>query len=212
MAEGEEWMILEAQQLAIELDDANRLEAARAERREASWAGPRTAQWVAGSVARHNTGPEDHHRWWKSTGRPNVSDWGVAEHDQLCSYLEVAGSKDQLDLSDSVTVERIVQKHQIIEFQYAEKVRDCERGGSAVTSSSASGSAVITNDEIGMFEGWEQVNPTVCCAPALIEHVSKELEKEAQIQEHSRNVREEKALLRPPPGEGPGGDGGGTKR
>ena len=87
-----------------------------------------------------------------------------------------------------------------------------EGGGSAVTGSSASGSAVITNGETGTFEGWEPVNPTVCSAPALIEHVSMELEKEAQTQEHSRNVREEKALLRPPPGEGPGGDGGGTKR
>ena len=106
MAEDEEWMILEAQQLAIELDDANRLEAAMAERRETPWAGPGTAHSVARSVARHGAGPEDHHRWWRSTGQPSASDGGVAEHDQLWPYLEVVGSKDQLDLSDAVMAGR----------------------------------------------------------------------------------------------------------
>ncbi|CAK0886528.1 unnamed protein product [Prorocentrum cordatum] len=33
-----------------------------------------------------------------------------------------------------------------------------------------------------LFEGRQHVNPTVYCAPTLIEHVSKELEKESQIQ------------------------------
>ena len=173
--------------------------------------GPRTAQWVARFMARRNTGPEDHHRWWRSTARLNASDWGVAEHGQLCAYLEAAGSMDQLDLSNLVVMERIARRLQTIEYQYAEKVRDNERGGSAGATASASGSAVITNDEIDLFEGRQHVNPTVCCAPSLIEHVSKELEKEAQIQKQARKAREEKALLRQPPGGGPGGKNGGHK-
>ncbi|CAK0805670.1 unnamed protein product, partial [Prorocentrum cordatum] len=56
--------------------------------------GPRTAMRVALFLARRNTGPEDHHRWWKATARLNASDWGVAEHSQLCSCLEAAGSVD----------------------------------------------------------------------------------------------------------------------
>ena len=336
MAEDEEWMILEAQQLAIELDDANRLEAARAERRETPGAGPGTAHTVARSVARLAAGPEDHHRWWRSTGQPSASDGGVAEHDQLWPYLEVAGSKDQLDLSDAVMAgrgdsgdteeepsagtlptgassgsgtasglaseargraaasgaratsaslpwtvappppapkasgvaseargrgsaararaasttlpwaavpppptpaqqaaqlssrpsagssaaaergRRFGKNHlypQAVEEMLERQAKAAREGrGSAVTGSSASGTAVITSGETGTFEGLAPGNPTVCSAPALIEHVSKELKKEAQTQEHSRSVREEKALLRPPPGEGSGGDGGGAKR
>ncbi|CAK0823709.1 unnamed protein product, partial [Prorocentrum cordatum] len=144
--------------------------------------GPRTAQWVARFMARRNTGPEDHHRWWRSTTRLNASDWGVAEHGQLCWYLEAAGSVDQLDLSNLVVMEKIARRLQTIEYQYAEKVREGERGGTAGASSSVAGSAVITHDEMDLFEGRQHVNPTVCCAPTLIEHVSKELEKESQIQ------------------------------
>ncbi|CAK0801276.1 unnamed protein product [Prorocentrum cordatum] len=147
--------------------------------------GPRTAQWVARFMARRSTGPEDHHLWWRSTARLNASEWGVAEHGQLCSYLEAAGSVDQLDLSNLVVMEKIARRLQTMEYQCAEKVREGERGGSAGASSSVAGSAVITNDEMDLFEGRQHVNPTVCCAPAPIEHASKELEKESQIQKQA---------------------------
>ncbi|CAK0838220.1 unnamed protein product [Prorocentrum cordatum] len=153
--------------------------------------GPRTAQRVARFMSRRNTGPEDHHRWWRSTARLNASDWGVAEHGQLCSYLEAAGSVDQLDLSNLVVMEKIARRLQTIEYQYAEKVREGERGGTAGASSAVAGSAVTANDEMDLFEGRERVNPTVCCAPTLIEHASKELEKESQIQKQARKARRE---------------------
>eukprot|EP00959_Pyramimonas_sp_CCMP1952_P338975 7098807-Pyramimonas_sp.AAC.1 len=92
-------------------------------------------------------------------------------------------------------MEKSARRLQTIEYQSAEKVRDGDRGGSASASSSVSGSAVIASDEMDLSEGRQHVNPKVCCAPSLIEHVSKELEKESQIQKQARKAREERALL-----------------
>eukprot|EP00959_Pyramimonas_sp_CCMP1952_P223615 4675434-Pyramimonas_sp.AAC.1 len=67
-------------------------------------------------------------------------------------------------------MEKIARRLQTIEYQYAEKVREGERGGTAGAPSSVAGSAVIANDEMDLFEGRQRVNPTACCAPTIIEH------------------------------------------
>ncbi|CAK0906638.1 unnamed protein product [Prorocentrum cordatum] len=158
--------------------------------------GPRTATWVTRVMACRNSGPEDHHRWWRATAKLNASDWGVAENGQLSSYVEAAGSMDQLELSNLVVIEKAAGRPQTVEYH---------DGGAAGDAAGVTGSAVIMRDEMDLFEGRQHVNPTVCCAPSLVEHASKEFEKESQIQKQARKAREERALLRQPPGKGGGG-------
>lgn len=80
--------------------------------------GPRAAGWVGRFLARRNTAPDDHHRWWRSTARLGGGDWGVAEHAQLCRFLQLAGTFDQLDLSNNSVLEAISRRLQVIEWQY----------------------------------------------------------------------------------------------
>ena len=70
------------------------------------------------------------------------------------------------------------------------------------------------SSQADLFEGAGKLAKTVCCCPELIEHVSKELEKEAQIQKQARKAREEKTLLRNPPSvhSKDGGKGGGKNK
>eukprot|EP00959_Pyramimonas_sp_CCMP1952_P398289 8345149-Pyramimonas_sp.AAC.1 len=63
---------------------------------------------------------------------------------------------------------------------------------------------------MNLFEGRQRVSPTVCFAPSLVEHASKELEK-WQVQEQARKAREERNLRRQPPGRGGGCRVGGDK-
>ena len=122
------------------------------------------------------------------------------------------GSVDPLDLSNLVVMEKVARRLQTIEYQHAAKIRKGERGPLAGSASSSSRPAVITCDEMDLFEGRQRVNATACCAPALIEHASKELEKEAQIQKQARKARWERALCRQPRGDGSGGGGGVPER
>ena len=90
--------------------------------------GPRTAAWVVRFLSRRNTGPEDHHRWWRSVTRLSPSDWGVSEHLECCRTLETAGSYDQLDLANVAVIERVCRRLQVIEYQCRERARQGEDG------------------------------------------------------------------------------------
>lgn len=174
--------------------------------------GPRTAGWVGRFLSRRNTGPDDHHRWWRSTARLG---WGVSAHAQCCRYLQLAGSFDQLDLSNNSIIEAVARRLQVIEWQYRDRVRDGDRGLAGATSAgSASGITPASQDEVDLFEGTSHVGSTVCCCPDLVEHVSRELEREAQIQKNARKAREEKQLARAPPASDrhKGGGRGGRER
>lgn len=175
--------------------------------------GPRTTAWVVRFLARRGTGPEDHHRWWRSTARLSGTDWGVGEHQMCCRILQQSGCFDQLDLANLAGMEIIARRLQLIEYQYRDRVRDTER----TVSSGASGllgQNLMTADEADLFDGASHVAPTVCCCPLLVAHVSEELGKEARIHSEARKAREEKALLRGPHAHPPAeeGKGGGKKK
>ena len=92
--------------------------------------GPRSVAWVCAFLARANSaGPEAYHRWWRSVCRLSVADWGVAEHQQLCRYLQLGGSYDQLDLTNLAIIEAIARRLQLIEYQYRERAKAGSHGG-----------------------------------------------------------------------------------
>ena len=168
--------------------------------------GPRTVSWVTAFFVRRATGPEDHHRWWRTTCRLNNSDWGVSEHGQCCRYLEVAGCFDQLDLPNVAVLELVARRLQTIEFQYRERVRQADRSmvfGSGV-SPTVAGSAPMTPEEADLFDGAERVHTTLCCSPQLVKHVTESLKDESMIAKEARKAREEQMMVRqagraPPP-------------
>ena len=112
-----------------------------------------------------------------------------------------AGSFDQVGCPNLASCERIARRIQAVEYF------DGDRGGSAMAGHS--GGVMMTDDEVDIFEGRAHTGSSVCCDPSMIEHVSKELEKEAAIQKQARKAREEKGLTRAPPPEPEGKGGGG---
>ena len=173
--------------------------------------GPRTTNWVAAFFERRGTGPEDHHRWWRSVCHLQVEDWGVSEHHQCCRYLEMAGTYDQLDLGNIGVLELIARRLETIEFQYRERVKS-HFGYLAGGTVGVSGSAAMTTEEAQLFEGADRVQSTVCCSPLLVKHVSEQLRDVAEVQKQARKAREEQASVHqgqhPGDDSGPGAEGG----
>ena len=161
--------------------------------------GPRSAAWVVSFLARNAPGgPEQYHKWWRTTARLSIVDWGVAEHQQLCRYLELAGTYDQLDLANVSTIEAIVRRLQLVEYQYRERLRDGSQGGVRTigASSAVAGMAVMAGEEADLFDGVSLGAGGACVCPKLLEHISSELGKTAAIDKAARKAREEKAFAR----------------
>ena len=161
--------------------------------------GPRAALWVVAFLARFaGGGPEAYHRWWRAICKLTIADWGVPEHFQLCRYLQLAGTYDQLDLGNLAIAEAITRRMQLIEYQFWERARESQRGGMAggIAPASVTGFAVMTSDESDLFDGVGRLDSVVCACPRLIEWISAELKKTADIDKHARKAREEKALAK----------------
>ena len=161
--------------------------------------GPRSARLVVEFLGRAASGgPENYHRWWRTVCKLTVADWGVAEHNQLCRYLFLAGTYDQYDMSNSAMLEAVCRRLQLVEYQYRERSRENQlgggRGGSA--SGALAGSLPLGAEEADLFVGVGRLDGVVCVAPHLVEWISRELAKTAEIDKQARKAREEKALLR----------------
>ena len=116
----------------------------------------------------------------------------------MCRYLQLAGTYDQLDLGNLAIAEAITRRMQLIEYQYTERARESQRGGMAggTAPASVTGFAVMTSDESDLFDGVGRLDSVVCVCPRLIEWISAELKKTADIDKHARKAREEKALAK----------------
>ena len=161
--------------------------------------GPRAAKWVMDFLARvASGGPEAYHRWWRSVARLTPIDWGVSEHGQICRYLQLAASYDQVDCANLAILEAITRRLQLIEYQYRERSREGARGGAqgGAASGTLTGLAVMAGDEADLFDGVGRLDGVVCVAPELITWISAELKRTADIDKAARKAREEKALAR----------------
>ena len=160
--------------------------------------GPRSALWVVLFLARMATGgAEAYHRWWRSITRLSMADWGVSEHFQLCRYLQLAGSYDQLDLGNLAVAEAMARRLQLIEYQYRQRAREAHRGGAqgGAASSTLTGLTVMGGEEADLFDGVGKLDSMVCVAPPLVQWIAGELKKTADIDKSARKAREEKALI-----------------
>ena len=161
--------------------------------------GPRATQWVVQFLARAGSGgPEGYHKWWRTVCRLGPADWGVSEHGQLCRYLHLGASWDQLDVTNLAVFEAITRRLQLVEYQYRERSREGARGGAqgGLATADATGLAVMDGFEADLFDGIGRVDGVVCCAPILISWISEELRKTSEIDKNARKAREERAFQR----------------
>ena len=158
-------------------------------------AGPRSTSWCLDFLRRRHT-PTDHHLMFKTTAKLQTEQWGVQEHEQLMKYLELAGTYDQLDLSNCAFAEAILRRAQTIEWAYHDRLREAD---------SASSKDKMSPEEFAAFSGFSKAGDLLMVAPQLLEHVKTQVEKDAAIMKNIRKAREERELRR----KGPGGGGGG---
>jgi hypothetical protein len=83
--------------------------------------GPRTVRWCIDFINRRGGGPEDHHKWWKTSNRLFDDQWGVAEHGAVMKSLRHAGCLDQLDLTNLASIEVLMRRAQLIEYTYSDR-------------------------------------------------------------------------------------------
>ena len=117
---------------------------------------------------------------------------------QMMRFLHVAGSYDQLDLSNLAIIEAICRRAELIEYQYRERSREGLRASGLGTgaASSLTGAAVLGGEESDLFDGVGKVAGGAMVAPDIVEFVANELQKTANIDKQARKAREEKALVR----------------
>jgi hypothetical protein len=161
--------------------------------------GPRSSLWCVQYLDNAGRGgPEPYHKWWRTTCRFSLSDWGVAEHMQMMRLLSVAGCYDQLDLSNLAVVEIICRRAQLIEYQYRERAREGLRASGLGTgaATTVTGAAILGGEEADLFDGVGKTAGGAMVAPPIVQFVADELEKTARVDKQARKAREEKALLR----------------
>lgn len=146
--------------------------------------GPRTAMWVMRFICENGGTPLGRHTKFKSDAGLTAADPGVVTHEHLCKLLQTALTVDQLDGSNSATIELICRELQLIEEKYGDRLRSKD--------------AFAEEGEYFMRTSVGQAN--VCMCPALRTWISEEVRSDAAILKERRKAREERELARAPPG------------
>jgi len=150
--------------------------------------GPRTTYWCCMFINKRGGGPVDWDRFWRTVNRLSFESWGVAEHEALLKSIENMGCFDQLELCNLAGVEVLFRRAQLIEYFYFEAGRRDEAG------KKGAGKHGPSMEETSVFTGANRDFGECMVAPSLIDHVAKEVERDASIMKQLRKAREERAL------------------
>jgi len=146
--------------------------------------GPRTAHWCMNFLRRRHT-PTDHHMSFRTMARLGSDAWGMGEHEQLLKMIELAGSFDQLDLSNLAWADMAFRRIQVIEWVHHERVREGEASGDR-----------LSPEEWAAFSGTTKAGDTLMVCPQLLSHMKGVVETDVQIMKSVRKAREERELKR----------------
>ncbi len=126
---------------------------------------------------------------WPTGGSPNTSNCVGTSSWPECGINWIG------NLS---VIEAITRRLQLIEYQYRERAREAQRGGAqgGAASSTLTGLTVMGGEEADLFDGVGRLDSVVCVCPKLVDWISAELKKTADIDKAARKAREEKALAR----------------
>jgi len=114
--------------------------------------------------------------------------WGMGEREQLLKMIELAGSFDQLELTNLAWAEKAFRRIQVIEWVHHERVRDGETSGDR-----------LSPEEWAAFSGTTRAGDTLMVCPQLLSHVKRQVETDVQIMKSVRKAREERELKRGKP-------------
>ena len=177
--------------------------------------GPRTSFWRCKLIDRRQGGPLDHFRFWKATLELSAGDYGVNDCEAGMRAIYTMACWDGLDLPDIAGVEQIFRKCQMYEYVYVMD-RDPHHAAASSTEGAADtagknkkkgggrgrgagGSGLLSFgfiDEGAVFTGLSRDHGDNMICPLLLEHVAKEVERDALVLKQLRKACEEQRALR----------------
>ena len=147
--------------------------------------GPRTTRWLMKYCLKFGGGALARHTKWVHEHRVPQNDPAVYVHEVLSEFFEIAGTYDQLDVSNLACVERLARWYQDIEDQHQRE--------ETIGASDA------------YVSGVARAAGGVAYSPALRSHVTERLAKDAALMKERRKMKEERDLAKK------AGKGGGKK-
>ncbi|CAK0798636.1 unnamed protein product, partial [Prorocentrum cordatum] len=139
-----------------------------------------------GRGQREELGIEGHHKRFRQVCKLGVSDWGSQEHVQPSQQIKRATYRDQVDGTNSFSVEMKFRRLQTTEAAHWDKAKDAESKGAG---------GKMSREDQAAFSGLSRATSTVVVAPDLIEYVRADVEKEATLHKSLRLAREVMGLL-----------------
>ena len=176
--------------------------------------GPRTSLWCCKFIDRRQGGPLDLFRFWKSTLGLSAEDYGVGDYEASMRAVYTLARWDCLDLPNLAGAEQIFRKCQMYEYVYVmdrdphhaapsggdggdegsdKKKKGRGRGRGGGRHSWLSFGFI---DEGAVFTGLSRDHGESMICPLLLEHVAKEVERDASVLKQVRKAREEQRALR----------------
>ena len=152
---------------------------------------PRAAEWCIRFLQRQQVHPDDYHGAWRTRHKLAGNGYGVQTHAQALRCIAVAGCLDQLDLPNLAVIEHLFRQVQLVEYYYRERQRASED-----KQFKDKKSVGVSSEEVELFLGGSKSGLESMICPDLMQHIAKELEREASINKQTRKAREERALLR----------------
>lgn len=122
----------------------------------------------------------------RTTAKLSADAWGMGEHGQLMKLVDLAGSYDQLDLTNCSWAEAAFRRAQVVEWVYNDRTRDADHGFSDKLSPA----------ERAAFSGSTRAGESVMVCPALLSHVKTVVEADVNILKSVRKAREDRELKR----------------
>ncbi len=157
---------------------------------DAGWRvqGPHTTKWVLQTHVEGNTTPKQRHFWWRQVLGLVSTDPGVEEHCFLCELMEIAVTRDGMNIAALESFETVSRRFQLWEEFYSEALRIAEAGDHGDDL-----------DERRLFLGNHRSKGLAIVSPLLEQYVATKLQEESAVLKERRKGREERRLARGDP-------------
>jgi hypothetical protein len=145
--------------------------------------------------------------------RLSRDDFGVTHYESIMRMVDYLMTWDLLDLPNVVGVEVMLRQAQLYEYMYAMEYEARDSGASTAGPTEGEPKAKAKGkpksrggggflkfgfvDEVGVITGTAREDGRMMVAPALLEHVAKQVERDAGILKQIRKAKEERRALAP---------------
>jgi hypothetical protein len=153
-------------------------------------AGPRSVRWCCREISKNGQGTRHRFQQWKLANKLDDTDHGVEVCELIANVVEIAVTRDQLDISNLLCFEALERKRQWVEESYRQKLEEDR----LVKFGSGKDPGAITAEA---FAGQPRMLGHSVVMPELISHVAKKASEDSEILKQQRKALEARGMLAP---------------